>query len=284
MGYEDAEMTRPTYNVHGFNRAITRPKGEIVMRILLGEVETKITLCVIDIESPYNMLLGRPRVHAIKSVASTLHQCIRFPVPSGIGEIKGDVKGANTCNRIDVRNYEGRARKRKDRWRKEKEQRKEEEFRIYMIRAKEGKGIPSEAPAEEGEQIKEIKEPTPMGEPKANFTAAEQTKESMEEMPVIDPSVPCHKLYIKKNVKPFKQRIRKIATDYHPTIEAELQKMLDTGIIREAKYPEWIENMVVVPKKNNGIGICIDFRNLNKAFPKDNFPLPDIPQMVESTS
>lgn len=45
MGYEDAEMTHPTYNVHGFNKAITKPKGEIVMRILLGEVVTKITLC-----------------------------------------------------------------------------------------------------------------------------------------------------------------------------------------------------------------------------------------------
>ncbi|XP_026435132.1 uncharacterized protein LOC113332845 [Papaver somniferum] len=134
MGYKYAEMTPATYNVHGFNRAVTKPKGEIVTRILLGEVETKITLCVIDIESPYNMLLGRPWVHGLKVVASTLHQCIRFPIPSGIGEIRGDIKAANTCNQIDVRNYEGRAKKRKDRWRKAKEQRKEEEFLIYMIR------------------------------------------------------------------------------------------------------------------------------------------------------
>ncbi|XP_026456957.1 uncharacterized protein LOC113357723 [Papaver somniferum] len=48
---------------------------------------------------------------------------------------------------------------------------------------------------------------------------------SMEEMPGIDPSVACHKLDIKKTVKPFKQRIKKIATDYHPKIEAELQKI-----------------------------------------------------------
>ncbi|XP_026416222.1 uncharacterized protein LOC113311623 [Papaver somniferum] len=169
MGYEDVEMTHPTYNVHGFNKEITKPKGEIVMRILLGEVVTKITLCVIDIKSPYNMLLGRPWVHTIKVVASTLHQCIRFPIPSGIGEIKGDVTRAKICNQIDVRNYEGKAKKRKDRWRKAKELKKEDEFRIYTIRAKEGKGIPSEAPAKEGEQINKIKEPTPMGEPESKF-------------------------------------------------------------------------------------------------------------------
>ncbi|XP_026457760.1 uncharacterized protein LOC113358409 [Papaver somniferum] len=177
MGYKDAEMTPTPYNVHGFNKAVTKPKGEIVTRILLGEVETKITLCVINIESPYTMLLGRPWVHGLKALASRLHQCIRFPIPSGIGEIRGDIKAANTCNQIDVRNYEGRAKKRNDRWRKTKEQRKEEEFRIYMIRAKEGKGIPGEEPAEEGRRIKEIKEPTHMREPKANFTAAEPTKE-----------------------------------------------------------------------------------------------------------
>ncbi|XP_026443035.1 uncharacterized protein LOC113342856 [Papaver somniferum] len=187
MGYEDAEMTRPTYNFNGFNKAITKPKGEIAMRILLGEVVTKITLCVIDIESPYNMLLGRPWVHTIKVVATTLHQCIRFPIPSGIGEIKGDVTSAKICSQIDVRNYEGRVKKRKDRWRKAKELKKEDEFRIYMIRAKEGKGIPGEAPAKEGENIKKIKEPKPMGEPKENFTAVEPTKEinvGSEEEPI----------------------------------------------------------------------------------------------------
>ncbi|XP_026451697.1 uncharacterized protein LOC113352028 [Papaver somniferum] len=124
MGYRDVDMTCPAYNIHGFNKAVTKPKGEITMRILLGEVEVKTTLCVVDIESPYNMLLGRPWVHAIKAVASTLHQCVRFPIPSGIGEIRGDVTSAKICHQVDVKNYEGRAKKRKNRWRKAKELRK----------------------------------------------------------------------------------------------------------------------------------------------------------------
>ncbi|XP_026458692.1 uncharacterized protein LOC113359239 [Papaver somniferum] len=111
MGYKDEEMTHPTYNLHGFNKAVTKPKGEIVLRILLGEIDTEVTLCVVDIDSPYNMLLGRPWVHAIKAVESTLHQCIRFPIPSGIGEIKGDVADAKHCNEMDVKSYEGRAKK-----------------------------------------------------------------------------------------------------------------------------------------------------------------------------
>ncbi|XP_026420369.1 uncharacterized protein LOC113316397 [Papaver somniferum] len=177
MGYKDADMTLSTYNIHGFNKTTTKPKGEITMRILLGEIETQITLCIVDVESPYNMLLGRPWVHAIKGVASTLHQCLRFPIPSGIGEIKGDTRSAKVCNQIDVKNYEGRAKKRKDRWRIARELKKEEELRIYMIRAQEGKGIPSEIPEKKGEPTHKIKQPTPLGEPKANFTAAEPTKD-----------------------------------------------------------------------------------------------------------
>ncbi|XP_026385149.1 uncharacterized protein LOC113280779 [Papaver somniferum] len=128
MGYKDEEMMHPTYNIYGLNKAVTKPKGEILLRILLGEIDTEVTLCVVDIDSPYNMLLGRPWVHAIKAVASTLHQCIRFPIPSGIGEIKGNVVDAKLCNEVDVKNYEGHAKKRKHRLRRAKELKKEKNF------------------------------------------------------------------------------------------------------------------------------------------------------------
>ena len=258
MGFKDEEMSSSTYFVHGFGKSTTKPKGEIVVRIPLGEIETHVTLCVVDMESPYNMLLGRPWTHAIKAVVSTLHQCIKFPTPNGIGEIRGDVDNAKLCHQIEVKHYEGRAKKKQFRRKLAKEAKKEEEFRVYMIRAKEGKGIPSEISEEGDGPAKMIKEPTPMGEPKASYTAAEPTKEvnvgtieeplilrigtkmdmeeeertvnllreykdvfagSMDEIPGIDPSIACHKLEINKNVRPFKQRIRKIATTYHSQIE-----------------------------------------------------------------
>lgn len=60
--------------------------------------------------------------------------------------------------------------------------------------------------------------------------------------------------------------------------------MIESGIIRPAKYPQWITNMAVVPKKNKGIRICIDFGDLNRAFPKDRYPLLNIPHVVELAS
>ena len=52
--------------------------------------------------------------------------------------------------------------------------------------------------------------------------------------------------------------------------------MLNANVIREVKYPEWLANIVLVPKKNGKMRMCIDFIDLNKACKKDPFPLPRI--------
>ena len=48
-------------------------------------------------------------------------------------------------------------------------------------------------------------------------------------------------------------------------------------------YPEWLANVVLVKKANGKWRMCVDFTDLNKACPKDSFPLPRIDQLVDST-
>ena len=48
-------------------------------------------------------------------------------------------------------------------------------------------------------------------------------------------------------------------------------------------YPEWLANTVVVKKKNEKWQVCVDFTDLNKACPKDPFPMPLIDQLVDAT-
>ena len=66
-------------------------------------------------------------------------------------------------------------------------------------------------------------------------------------------------------------------------IEKEVQKLRDVQFIREEQHPDWLANIVPVIKKNGRIRVCIDFRDLNKACPKDDFPLliPEI--MIDNT-
>jgi hypothetical protein len=72
----------------------------------------------------------------------------------------------------------------------------------------------------------------------------------------------------------FRQKLRQINPKLAPLVQKELKKMLDAGIIAPTRHSSWCSNLVVVRKKNGGIRLCIDFRNLNLACIKDNYPLP----------
>ena len=67
-------------------------------------------------------------------------------------------------------------------------------------------------------------------------------------------------------------------------MKEEIQKQLSVGFISVVQYPEWLANVVLVPKKDGKVRVCADFRNLNKASPKDDFPLPHIDILVDSTA
>ena len=61
-------------------------------------------------------------------------------------------------------------------------------------------------------------------------------------------------------------------------------KLKCTGAIKEVFYPEWLANTMVVKKKNGQWQVCVDFTDLNKACPKDSFPMPQIDQLVDATA
>jgi hypothetical protein len=67
-------------------------------------------------------------------------------------------------------------------------------------------------------------------------------------------------------------------------IGEEIEKLLSSGFIREVFHPEWLANPVLVKKKNKKWRMCVDYTGLNKACPKDLFPLPRIDQVVDSTA
>src|SRR4051812_47825937 len=104
-----------------------------------------------------------------------------------------------------------------------------------------------------------------------------------EDMPGLDPQVATHRLNIDPEKKPFKQPQRRFRPAMMEAIEAEVKKLIDSGFIREELHPNWVVNVVPVDKKNGKIWICIDFRTLNDACPKDEFPLPITDVMIDNT-
>ena len=104
------------------------------------------------------------------------------------------------------------------------------------------------------------------------------------DMPGIDPDFLCHRLAMDPQVRPVRQRRRKFNEEKRQVIKEETQKLLTAGHIREIQYPEWLANVVLVKKSSGRWRMCVDFTDLNKACPKDSYPLPSIDALVDSAS
>ncbi|XP_068504586.1 uncharacterized protein [Phaseolus vulgaris] len=107
---------------------------------------------------------------------------------------------------------------------------------------------------------------------------------SASDMPDIDPDFLCHHLSMDATVRPVRQRRRKFNEKRQLVVREETQKLLRAGHIREIQYPEWLANVVLVKKANGKWRMCVDFTDLNKACPKDSYPLPSFDALVDSAS
>jgi len=85
-------------------------------------------------------------------------------------------------------------------------------------------------------------------------------------------------------VPPVKQKLRRMKPETSLKIKEEVKKQFNVRFLAVAWYPEWVANIVPVPKKDGKVQICVDYRDLNRASPKDNFPLPHIDILVDNTA
>ena len=100
----------------------------------------------------------------------------------------------------------------------------------------------------------------------------------------IDRTVITHRLNVSPSFKLVKQKRRSFAPERQKAINEEVGKLLQVGAIREVEYPEWLANVVLVKKVNGKWRLCIDFTDVNKAYPKYSFPLPHIDLIVDATA
>jgi len=107
---------------------------------------------------------------------------------------------------------------------------------------------------------------------------------STKDMTGIAPEVTCHKLNTDPTFKPVRQKRRRLGADRAKAVQDEVERLLKAGLIKEVQYPEWLANPVVVKKKNGKWRVCVDYTDLNRACPKDSYPLPHIDRLVEATS
>ena len=93
-----------------------------------------------------------------------------------------------------------------------------------------------------------------------------------------------HQLPMRPECKPVQQKLRRVKPEMLLKIKEEVKKQLDAEFLEMAKYPEWVANIVSIPKKDGKVKMCVDYRDPNRASPKDNFPLPHIDTLMDNTA
>ncbi|GMI64072.1 hypothetical protein HRI_000076500 [Hibiscus trionum] len=104
---------------------------------------------------------------------------------------------------------------------------------------------------------------------------------SYQDMSRLNTDVVVHKLPINEGYKPIQQKLQRMMTDILLKIKEEVKKQYDAGFLLEVKYLELVVNIVYVPKKDDKVPMCVDYRDLNKDILKDNFPLHHINTLVK---
>jgi hypothetical protein len=93
-----------------------------------------------------------------------------------------------------------------------------------------------------------------------------------------------HSLNVGPAIRTRKQKLRKMLDDKVEGARNEVKRLMSAGFIREVTYPEWLANTVMVKKANGKWRMCINFTDLNKACPKDEFPLPRIDSLLDAAA
>jgi hypothetical protein len=107
---------------------------------------------------------------------------------------------------------------------------------------------------------------------------------SAKDLQGVDRDIIEHALETDEKIPPKKQKLRKMSEEKVKALEAEVQRLQDAQVIREVKYPVWLDNTVPVKKKNGKWRMCVDFTDLNKACKKDDFPLERVDKIVDDAA
>ena len=106
----------------------------------------------------------------------------------------------------------------------------------------------------------------------------------IQDMPGLNTNIVVHRLPLREECASVKQKLRRVKPKMLLKIKEEVKKQLDAGFLKVSKYPQWVANIVSVPKKDDKVRMCIDYRDLNRVSPKNNFPLPHIDTLVDNTT
>ncbi|CAL2248236.1 unnamed protein product [Prunus armeniaca] len=283
-----------------FSGDVVQPIGSIHLPISIGAAPQRTTVTtpflIIDCPTAYNVILGRPAMAQMKVFISTHMLMLKFPTPYGTGTARGDQLGARSCYASAVKSTN--------------RQHRGEALVVTQALAPPRAGTErpedprEESATQQAEPVEDLElvtlhEDIPDRQVRIGTSLSQELRSdliaflrlnsevfawSYNDMPGISPDVICHRLSINPVVRPVRQKRRAYDPERYEAMKAEVDKLSTIGFIKEVDYPTWLANVVMVRKLKKGWRMCVDYTNLNRACPKDSFPLPRIDQLVDATA
>ncbi|KAL2240957.1 UNVERIFIED_CONTAM: Retrovirus-related Pol polyprotein from transposon opus [Sesamum indicum] len=285
MGLDNIRMEPASTPLVGFGGGEVASLGIVDLPASLGEEPKRKTLMVkflvVDMPFAYNVILGRPGLNSFRVVVSTYHLKMKFPTQSGVGEVVCDQIEAKRCYNLSLGKSE-KNEKRKLHGVKKEEWQTSKAGRLEHVGHKEVELI-------QGDPTKTTKIGTSLGQFEGIMITFLRSNVDMfawdpSDFWGINPEVIVHRLNVDPSMRPVQQKKRTFGEEKNAIIEGEVNKLLRAGYVSEVQYTDWLANVVVVPKPGGKWRMCTDFTDLNKACPKDPYPLPRIDVLVDSTA
>nr|GEZ80879.1 reverse transcriptase domain-containing protein [Tanacetum cinerariifolium] len=260
------QMVPATTSLTGFSGETIWPLGQLRLLVTIGDADHStspwMNFMILRSLSPYNDIIGRPGIREIQAVPSTAHGMLKFPVEGGIVTIRSTILIPTECTSVitslPVSKEEGTRPK---------------NFKVALH-----PDFPDQEVAIGG-----------MLSEKGRTELCSILKKNLDifawqpsDITGVPRSVAEHQLNIREGYSPVRQKKRGQAPERAKAIQAEVQKLVEAGIMREVYYHDWLSDLVMVKKHNGSWRMCVDFTDLNKACPQDCYPLPKIDWKVES--
>ncbi|GJT19319.1 reverse transcriptase domain-containing protein [Tanacetum coccineum] len=261
------QMVPATTHLIGFSGETIWPLGQIALLVKIGDevhsTSAWMNFMVIRSPSQHNAIIGRPGIRKLRAVPSTAHGMLKFPVEGGTVTLQSSRVIPMECAMISGPSIQTPAAN----------QVLEEKINI---------AIHPEYP----EQTVAIGSTLTEKGRKGLCSLLKQNLDIFAWKPADMTGVPRniaeHRLNIREGYSPVRQKKRGQAPERNKVIQEEVEKLVDAGIMKEVHYHSWLSNPVMVKKHDGTWRMCVDFKDLNNACPKDCYPLPEIDWKVES--
>jgi hypothetical protein len=273
-----------THPLCGFGRRQIVALDKITMSVTFDYVHNtrseQVIFDIVDMDYPYNAIIGQGTLNAFKAILHPAYLCMKIPSEQGPIAVHGSQEAARRAegswtDSKAIHNIDGAEACQQYKHKREKAASIDQLKPMLLCEDIADQRVLL------GSQLSDEQEKTLL---RFLFNNKDVFAWTTNDLCGVNRDVIEHSLNVDPSFRPRKQRLRKMSEDKAKGARNEVKRLLSAGVIREVTYPEWLANTVMVKKANGKWRMCIDFTDLNKACPKDEFPLPRIDSLVDAAA